>query len=81
MRIVTLVVIALLITGISFADDRLDQVPAMSGKVEIMDQLGLIQHADPTARVMIPPRKKTQKAAPPVQVRIHHLADIMTDGD
>ncbi len=81
MRVVILVAIALFITGISFADDRLDQVPAMSGRVEIMDQLGLIQHADPVARVVIPPTKKIQKAAPSVPVRFHHLTDIMMDGD
>lgn len=81
MRIVTLIVIAIFITGVSFADDRLDSIPSMSGKVEVMDQLGLTEPANSTEQVRIPKRAKVQQKVAPEKVSIRHLADIMTIGD
>jgi hypothetical protein len=80
MRVITLILIALFITGVSFAEDRLDKVPSMSGEIEIMEQLGLSNHKDPTKQVLIPKDTRSQRVSPDT-VRIHHLADIMTLGD
>lgn len=80
MRIVTLILIALLITGVSFADDRLESIPSMSGKVEVMDELGLVEHDTTTKQILIPKAPKNQKLAPE-KVQIRNLADIMTMGD
>jgi len=80
MRIVTLILIALLITCVSFGEDRLDRVPAMSGEIEIMEQLGFLEPASSMEQTPIPQRPKNHKAVP-AKVRIHQLADTMTTGD
>ncbi|WP_413287934.1 hypothetical protein [Bdellovibrio sp. HCB337] len=80
MRIGTLILLALLITSVSFAEDRLDKIPSMSGQIEIMDQLGLVEDKLPAEQVRIPTAAKSKKAAPE-KIKIHHLADIMTMGD
>jgi len=79
-RIVVVIVIALFLGGPSLAEDRLDQVPSMSGKIEIMEQLGLIDHEVP---VRITHAKKTHKSQKlvPEKIRMNRLADIMSSGD
>jgi len=79
MRIVTLILIALLITCVSFGEDRLDKIPAMSGEIEITEQLGFLESASPIEQA-IPQRPKAPKAAPS-KARTHQLADTMTIGD
>jgi len=81
MRIIVLVLIAFLVTTLSFAEDRLDQVPSMSGKIEVMDQLGLVSHDVPAERIPIPPKSPKNHKVAPDKLRIHYLADIMTMGD
>lgn len=81
MKIVTLILIALLITSVSFAEDRLDKIPSMSGEIEIMDQLGLVGQESPAVKQVQIPKRTTPKKVAPEKVQVHQLADIMTMGD
>lgn len=81
MKIITLILIALFITGVSFADDRLERIPSMSGKVEVMDELGLVEHDNTSKQVLIPKAAKKSEQRSSEKLQIRNLADIMTVGD
>ncbi|HEY8271835.1 MAG TPA: hypothetical protein VIG33_13170 [Pseudobdellovibrionaceae bacterium] len=66
--------------GGSRQDDSLDQVPSMSGKIEIMEELGLIEHPSPFQQIS-PRKTSNSKKAVRQKVRMGHLADISVDGE
>jgi len=46
-QIVVFLTIMLFVETPSFAESAEDKVPSMSGKLEIMEELGLVDHVDP----------------------------------
>lgn len=86
-RNIVFVAVVVFLSGASFAeargghrDEGLDQVPSMSGKIEIMEELGLIEHPSPFQNV---PAKKpsNSKKAVNKKVRMGHLADISVEAN
>lgn len=77
---IVFVVLAIFIDSSAFAKEDLDQVPGMSGKIEIMDQLGLIEHENPAPRLHFKKSQKTQKQAP-AKVRMNNLAGMTSDAE
>jgi hypothetical protein len=71
-------VLAIFISGPSFAEsreDQMDQIPSMSGKLEIMEQLGLIEHESPSQHIR-PAKGQNAKKGTHQKVRVNQLADI-----
>lgn len=62
-------------------DEGLDQVPSMSGKIEIMEELGLIEHPSPFQQAAAKKKESPAKKAAHKKVRMNHLADISVDSD
>ncbi|MGZ3745054.1 MAG: hypothetical protein ACXWRE_04345 [Pseudobdellovibrionaceae bacterium] len=81
-RIIVLVAGIVFLSAGNFAEARenkpeegLDQVPSMSGKTEVMEELGLIEHLNPSQQAL-PKKSATAKKTAPQKARVNHLANI-----